>query len=244
MRLNQVIALVQGRKARAAKTLTDAHRVLVADNLKGISRTYQPFDDEGEKLPPERKSVSFNTKQVFAEVLEKLHDFYDVVATQETANQSAKANILVDSVVLIPEVPITVLLFFEKQLIDLLTFTRKLPVLPVDKTWSWDDNKGCFVSESEETTRTQKVPEVVVKYAATKEHPAQTEMFAVDKTVGIWKTIHMSGALPKCERDYMIERIEKLQDAVKSARESANSVVVEKGMSGIGTKFVDFIFNG
>jgi len=242
MKLNQVIALVQGRKARATKTLTDAYR-WKDEMLKGISRTYKPNDEDGEKLPSENKVVPLHAETVIKGVTSRLTDLYNTVITQETANQEARADIIIDGGILLAGVPITVLLFFEKQLIDLLTFTKSIPVLPVDKTWKWEQQKGCWVTDPEITTRTTKLPKVIVKYNATKEHPAQTEMYSEDKITGHWSTIHMSGAVPKTKKDDIINRIEKMQDAVKQAREKANGLDVPS-MSQAGEIFIDHIFNG
>ena len=111
----------------------------------------------------------------------------------------------------------------EKQLTDLRTLAQNLPTLPTDRVWSMDGAKNCWVTDPEQTVKTQKVIEPIVKYDATKEHPAQTELISKDKTIGHWSTIHTSGALTKTHRNTIITRIEKLQDAVKVAREEANS---------------------
>lgn len=163
------------------------------------------------------------------------------MATQEYANTSAKANIIVAGETILEDVPISVLLFLEKQLVDLRTLATNLPTLPTDRVWMKDDPKNCYVTGSEQTVKTQKKVEVIVKYEATKEHPAQTELINVDKTVGHWTTIHLSGALPEKERDAIIERIEKLQDAVKVAREHANSVEVAE-QSAFGKSVLSYIF--
>jgi len=242
MKLNQVIALVQGRKARATKTLTDAYRCWSPENLKGLTKTYKPLDEDGDKLPSESKVVPLHADEVIKTVISRLNEYYDAVATQDIANQSARAAIVVGDTVVIPDVPVTVLLFFEKQLINLLTFTKSLPVLPMDKTWKWEQQRGCWITNEEETTRTAKLPKVIVKYAATKEHPAQTEMYNQDVIVGHWTTVHISGAIPKVEKDDMIERIEQLQEAVKKAREFANGIDIGKEMSKAGQTLVNYIF--
>lgn len=242
MKLNQVIAIVQGRKARAVKTLTDAYRCWEGDKLKGLTRTYKPLDEAGEKLPSESRVVPLHADVVIAKVIGRMNEYYDAVVTQETANQNANGSIVVGGKNVLSNVPVTVLLFFDKQLVDLLTFAKSLPVLPVDKEWVWDQKRGCWVTKPEETTRTQKLPKVVVKYPATPEHPAQTEMYSEDKIVGHWSTVHMSGAVPKVTKDKIIGRIEHLQDAVKKAREDANGIVIDKGMSTVGQTLVDYIF--
>ena len=242
MKLNQVIALVQGRKARAAKVITDAYRCWDLSLLSGLTKTYKPLDEEGEKLPSENKVVSIRAWEVINKVIEYQCEYFDAVMTQEDANQIAKANIEVDGEVILKDIPVTSLLFLEKRLVDLLTFAKSLPTLSIDKEWSYDNNRGCFVTKSEETSRSKKLPEKVVKYEATKEHPAQVEMFGVDKVVGNWTTIHMSGALEKERKDNIIRRIEKLQDAVKKAREEANNNPVT-GMKNSGTAFIEYIFD-
>lgn len=242
MKLNQVIALVQGRKARAAKAITDAHRCWDLSLLSGLAKTYKPLDEEGEKLPAESKTVSIRAWEVIKKVIEYQCEYFDAVMTQEDANQSAKANIEVDGKVILKDVPVTSLLFLEKRLVDLLVFTKGLPILSIDKEWSYDNNRGCFVTKPEETSRSKKLPEKVVKYEATKEFPAQVEMFGVDKVVGNWTTIHMSGALERERKDKIIRRIEKLQDAVKKAREEANNNIIS-GMKDSGSIFVKYIFD-
>jgi hypothetical protein len=241
MKLNQVIALVQGKKARATRVLTDVYKGWNTIALSGITKTYSPSDEEGEKFPDEKKEVQMRVGEVIDKLKVRLADYYNIVATQEGANQHACADVKIGDNTLLSQVPITVLLFFEKQIVDLLTFTKSLPILPTEKVWTFDKTKDCYVTTAEETTKTQKRPEVIVKYQATKEHPAQTEMFSVDKTVGHWKTVHMSGALPATEREEFIERLEKLQDAVKSAREEANSSEVSN-VSDYGKVLLDYIF--
>ncbi|MHC4346346.1 MAG: DUF7873 family protein, partial [Planctomycetota bacterium] len=137
------------------------------------------------------------------------------------------ADILVGAGCIAKNVPVAVLLFLEKQLAGLRTLASELPTLPTDKVWSWDAAKNCWVTEAEQSVKTQKVIEPIVKYDATPEHPAQTELISKDRTIGHWSTIHLSGALPEMERNAIVTRIETLQDAVRLAREKANSGEVE-----------------
>jgi len=241
MRLNQVIALVQGKKSKAQKLLTTVHHGWHKDRITGITRTYQPIDEDGQVFPPESRIVQLRVSDALQTVQKELYDFLNIVATQEYANTEAKADVEVGNNILLDNVPVSVLLFLEKQLIDLRTLATNLPTLPTDCVWTLDDNKNCYVTNSEKTVKTQKKVEVIVKYEATKEHPAQTDLINIDKTVGYWTTIHLSGALPEAERDAIVERIEKLQDAVKIAREQANSLEVTS-KTGFGKIILDYIF--
>ncbi|HIJ70636.1 MAG TPA: hypothetical protein HPP87_04645 [Planctomycetes bacterium] len=158
----------------------------------------------------------------------------------DSSSTSAKADVIVAGDTILSDVPVSVLLFLEKQLIDLRTLANNLPTLPTDKIWKLDVAKNCYVTEPEQTVKTQKKIEPIVKYHATKEHPAQTDLISVDKTIGHWVTIHLSGALPEKERDTIIERIEKLQDAIKIAREQSNSAEVLKAE--IAENILGYIF--
>lgn len=227
MKLNQVIALVAGKKTKAQKLLTTVHHSWHKDRITGITRTYTPKDEDGEIFPPESRVVQLRVGDALSAVQNEIEGFFNIVATQEYANTSAKADIVVDDHPILVGVPVSALLFLEKQLIDLYTLASNLPTLPTDRVWREDEAKNCWVTEPEETVKTQKKVEVIVKYDATPEHPAQTDLVNIDRTIGHWKTIHLSGALPEADRDDMVKRIEKLQDAVKIARESANSQDVE-----------------
>ncbi len=241
MRLNQIIALVQGKKTKAQKLLTTVHHGWHKDRITGITRTYIPKDEDGEVFPSESRIVQLRIGVALKTVQKELVDFLNIVATQEYANTTAKSDIAVAGKIILKDVPISALLFLEKQLVDLRTLAINLPTLPTDRVWNLDEAKNCYVTESEQTVKTQKKAEVIVLHAPTKEHPAQTQLINVDRTIGHWDTIHLSGALPEKERDTIIERIEKLRDAVKVAREHANSVEVTE-QSDFGKSVLGFIF--
>lgn len=239
-KLNQIIAVVQGKKSRAQKLLTEAHRGWHKDAISGISKTYRPKAEDGDQLPPESKAIHLDVPTKIAETMEQLASFYDVVLTQETGNTEARGTVEVNGSAFLVAMPITTLLFMEKQLIDLHTFVANLPTLPADRAWKFDDNRNCYATEPTESTRTQKTPKVVVKYDATKEHPAQTELFVEDVSVGTWTTTYFSSAMPSRNQAQILARIEGLQDAVKSAREAANSIEVDQMK--FGRKLLSYVF--
>lgn len=240
MRLNQVIALVSGKKARVLKKISDAHHGWKDGLLSGIVRVYTPKNEDGEKFPSESKQVQIRVLPTIGRMLEGMSDFYDCVLTQECANQLARADVVVGGETLLAGLPVTTILFLEKQVVDLLAFARNLPVLSSDKVWHKDSAKDCFVSEYEETTKTRKVLKALVKYEATAEHPAQTETYNVDEVIGHWKTLHLSGAVTAEYKDEVIQRLCALQDALKSAREEANSVEID--MKCMGENVFSFVF--
>ena len=241
MRLNQIIALVQGKKTRATKQLTELHHGWKADRISGISRTYSPKEEDGDIFPAENKMVQVSVLAALEPVKKELADFYNIVATQERGNTTACADVVIDEKTILAAVPVSLLLFLEKQLIDLRTLITNLPTLPEEKEWAWDNAKNCWVSKQEQTIKTQKKIEPIVKYQATPEHPAQTDLITMDRIIGTWNTIHLSGALPKYQKEQYLHRAQMFYDAVKIAREEANSaeVVVEKRF---GESVLDYLF--
>ena len=137
---------------------------------------------------------------------------------------TATADVKVGDNAILANVPVPYLLFLEKQLTDLRTFVDKMPVLDEAENWSKDDATGLFKTEPIRTHRSAKVIKPIVKYDATPEHPAQTDLISEDVVVGFWVQVKQSGAITRGDRRKLLERIETLLNAVKSARESANSV--------------------
>jgi hypothetical protein len=240
-KLNQIIAITAGKKAQAHKTITEAYQTLQkAALLEGVSRTYRPRDEEGEQLPPEKKLVQAKVYQSVGSVGDALTELFDVVATQDYANCQARADVVVDGATLAKGVPVTHLLFLEKQLVDIHTFVEKLPTLDPGESWEYNADADCYASEPHQTTKTKKVMKNHVKAEATKEHPAQVETYTEDVVVGYWTTVKFSGALPARERNEMLQRVRKLQEAVKAAREEANGLAVE--VKKTGAPILQYVF--
>src|SRR6188508_2919115 len=128
--LNKLIAIESGVKTGAKRKETDLYHVLQKNTLlNGINRTYQPKDDDGDKLPSETTLVQVKVEKVIKELSTELTRLFDVTLTKEVGNSNAKADVTVDGKVLLKQVPVTYLLFLEKQLVDINTFVGKLPVL-------------------------------------------------------------------------------------------------------------------
>ncbi len=241
-RLNQIIAVEKGIKSRALQDLTEAHHALQKPALlSGISRTYRPKDEEGEPLPPKSTLVQVKTEEIIRETVAILTRLFDVTATKDWTNCRARADIMVDGQTLLSQVPATYLLFLEKQLVDLVTFIRKLPVLDASEAWTFDSSADSWATEPVQTVRTKKIPRNHVKAEATEKHPAQVDVYYEDVTVGYWRTVKFSGALPAKRVNELLDRVERLQQAVKFAREEANTTEVEDQK--VGEKVFAYLFS-
>jgi hypothetical protein len=240
LRLSQVIAVEKQIKTRVNSDGAELHKSNQKPDLfNGMSRTYEKKDDEGEDLPGEQKLV----QQRAAENLDLWSalwtELLDVVATKDWGNVNARTDLVVNGEKLVENVPVTYLIWLEKQLDDFRTFVDKLPVLDPSKAWKHEANSGLYVTDPIRTARHKKVARVLLKVEATEHHPAQAEVIHDDVLVGYWSNISTSGALPESRRRQLLERTDALKKAVKQAREEANSEKVEEVF--VGSKIASWI---
>lgn len=240
LKLNQAIAIEKGVKSRAYSEIGEIHKLLQKPDLvNGFLKSYQKSNDEGLDLPNEIKKVQINAEVALKRIAAISSEAWDVEATKDLGNTTAFADVVVEGQTLLKRAPATLLLFLEKQLTDLRTLVDKVVVLSDDKEWAKDEKTTLWKSEPRKTHRTEKVQKAIVKYDATPQHPAQTEMVTQDVLVGYWTTVDFSGGLPTSRRRELLDRIDLLTRAVKSAREQANLVEVEK--VAVGQALFDYI---
>lgn len=240
-KLNQIVAVTQGKKSSAEKAFTSIYQTLgKAELFSGISRSYKPSDEEGETLPSETKFPQLKVADAILSARTVLTELFDVVATQDKANTQAKADIKVGDKVIASDVPVTHLMFLEKQLVDVQTFVSKLPTLDAAERWEYDSNTDCFATGVSETNRTTKKLRNHVVAEATDKHPAQVQVYNEDVKVGVWSTVKYSGAIDVKTKNRYLANIKALVEAVKFAREEANSMSVTDVKE--AKDILDFIF--
>lgn len=229
VKLNQILAVEKGKKARTYAQISEIYKAIQKGGLfTGMTRSYQPKnDDDNERLPAENVLVQQRVPELIATVRAETIEAWDITATKEWGNVEAVADIVVGGVTLVAEAPVTYLLYLEKQLKDLHAFVSTLPTLDPAETWTYDPAIDAYATGETQTHRSQKRPRVIVKYDATEQHPAQTEIFTEDEIVGFWTIRKFSGAMQAADRKAMLDRVEALMEAVKQARELANGIDVE-----------------
>lgn len=226
-KLNQIIAIEKGVKSKALRGITDLyHEAQKVQLFSGISRTYRPKNDDGDQLPPESTLVQLRADAILGKMSADLTRLFDVTLTKDLANTEAMSDIVVGGETLATSVPVTYLMFLEKQLTDVRTFISKLPTLDPAMQWHWDSAVGAYATDPAETFRSKKVPRVLVKAEATDKHPAQVDVWQEDVVDGYWSTTKFSGALPADRVETLLDRVDALINAVKFAREQANSITI------------------
>ncbi len=228
-KLNQIIAVEKGVKSRVYSFLSSTYKAFQKPGLfNGLARQYQKKDEDGEDYPAENVRVQQNASALLQEIGEQMTELFDVTAQKDWANCDAKSDVEVDGQVILKNVPATYLLFLEKQLNDLKDELNKLPELDPGHDWTLDPSSSLYKAAPTFTTKTKKVPKVIVKYDATEHHPAQTEIVQIDEVVGTWQTVQHSGAIPASSKKKMQKRLVALIKAIKFARENANEADAEK----------------
>lgn len=223
-KLNAVVAVEKEVAARIKSKVTAIyHTFQKPDLFNGFSKIYQPIDEEGERYAPENKKVVCNTTDMLKSLSKLLTEFFDITLTKDVGNTFASSDIIVNGQTIASNVPITFLIFLEKQLVDIRTNINSIPILDINEDWTHDENSNLYKTENIKTHKTKKVPFRFVKYEPTVNHPAQVEILTRDDIVGHWNTVKMSGAISIPDKEKLFENIEKLIKAVKIAREQANS---------------------
>jgi len=241
VKLNQVIAITNGKKSQAQNALTKIYQTLDKKDLfSGVDRTYRAKNEDGDQKPPEKKIVQTTVIKAIKGAVEACSDMINFVATLDIGNCSAKADIKIDGKVLAKDVPATHLIFLEKQVLNMINFIAKFPILDAAEEWSWNPSTGCYTSEVRKSSSTAKVLGHKVIYEATKEHIAQVETFTIDEIVGEWSTILLSGNISADAKEKLHKKAVILSDAIKTAREEAN--MVQATESDIGNSIMNYLF--
>jgi hypothetical protein len=226
-RLSQIVNVQKGVANTVNREVTDRyHQLQRPPLLTGISRTYLPKDEDGDQLPPESTKVQVTAKDVLTENAKALTRLFDITATKDWGNCEARADVTVDGQTILAQVPATYLLFLEKQLVDIATVWRAIPLLDPAEDWIADPTTGVWRTPGAGTVRTRKVPRNHVVAEATERHPAQVQVYHEDVTAGTWTTVKFSGAIDAATKTAILTRVEKLLHAVKYAREEANATLV------------------
>lgn len=227
-RLNQIIAVEKGVRDQADHSFRHAATAVTSGGpLTGLTRTYRPRDEDGERLPSQSTRVQVTVDHVNLRLAQDLGRLWNVTATKDWANTQASASVDVDGETLIEDAPGTFLIWFEKQLAQLRGYLAALPVLDPAEEWHYDPTSNVYRAEPEVNVRSHKVPRANVLYPATPEHPAQVQAYMVDEPAGEWTVTKFSGAIPEARRVELLDRVDTLARAVKHAREEANQQTVE-----------------
>jgi hypothetical protein len=245
-KLCEVIAVEKGLQGTCQKILEEATKTLKDKeaHFVGFHKRYEPFAEEEKTTESidEHKAMDTTVRAKLLYMFESFVNYVDAVAQKEATNQVAKADLVVDGIIILEKVPATSLLTLETQLTAIRGVFEQIPTLPPGIDFEKDPQHGTDVWKrvhDDVTFRTRKEPKSKVLYDATKEHPAQIEKWSENVNIGKYITTFWYGMLSPSEKSEMLAKIDKLIRSTKQARQRANTTEVVH--TNIGQKLVDYL---
>lgn len=239
--LSQAINTERRAKSNGNKALSQLQKDLKQKlaQMTGYLKTYRPLDPEDlEVEPTEQTNVQIKAEDILSKVQYRMTDMWDVILTREAGNTTAFADIVVGETVIARDVPVTFLLGLGKQLDDLMSILRDIPVHDPAETWT-PVGDGTYAAAVRTTKRTKKIPYSFQLAPATDKHQGQFLKETEDRITGYYERIAYTGTVLPERKARLIERLEALQRAVLAARERGNHTMVPK--RSIGRDLFDYL---
>jgi len=222
-----------------------------------MTKTYQAFT-EGDKDIPEKESKLMTTTVM--DRLEYTNKFIanaiNVISTQEKTNTVAKADITIKDddgnkiATIAKDVPVSALLQLEKKFVDFRAVFDKIPTFNTETHWVKGINASgveCYqISEPVKTVRTR--TEIITE--SFNPNPDQnSDKFKLEPRekkvttpVGEYTTMNKTGRISPRDKANMLERLDQVIKAIKSARSEANNTdIIEMNF---GRDMMKYILNG
>lgn len=200
------------------KHLFEEKRSSFVPNKEGLLPASEVQSDIQSTVPQEFKWISG--------IMTKAMDTSYGVAE---GNMLSRADVIMDDgSVVLSNVPATALMELEKRVSEIHELIKTAPTLDPAKGFRLDPDRGKDIFKAREITktRTQKAQRVIVKYAATEHHPAQTELVSEDVPIGTITEQEWSGLITPARKSELLEKTEELKRAVKKAKFRANEVTL------------------
>jgi hypothetical protein len=242
--LHELLAVEGALKGRAAEMLAEAEVTFTKkqDHFLGLEKTYTPFDEKDAPLGgvEERKELAETVISKLEWVQGHVVEYLDAVLQKELTNQTARADLEIDGVILAGDLPATFLLGLETKLQQVRKCFAAAPTMQPGVDWRLDPALGDHVHRAvhdRQNFRTKKTIQHKVLVQPTKEHPAQIEKWTEDIPVGRITQRWWTGTLSVARKAQLLGRIDKLIDSCRQARQRANTAEV------VGRNIGSILFN-
>lgn len=253
--------------------MTKLHEVLAAEDTmtkaadKMVHETMEKFSKHGEFFTgamrtlkrvggsPEDQAIeqaNRRTKELPTTVPETVEYAMNIVAKaldtklqKHAANQNAGADIVVNGLTLMDNVPVDYLLDLEKQIPKWKEMFAKMPTLDPSKEWK-TERTHVYKTDPVMSAQTEKILYPVVLAPATDHHPAQIKESSRDQVMGTYEDIFLSGAVTSQKKADIFALCDALLVGVKEARMRANTQEAPKPAvsSAVVTSLFTNILNG
>lgn len=218
--------LMKGRVVEQQSKLTE-------DNL-----LYPEFPNKTESMPVAETAIG-----KINWVLQHASAYYDLSAQKDAANCKAKANLVINGVAILKDLPAITLLFIENKLKGIRDLISQTKTLDAARNWHQHTAQS-DVWESDPNTRVIKQPEqdFVTAAPASDKHAAQVREITVERIRAVSTATELSGFMPTAEKADLLMRCDELIQAAKQARQTANDQEVADVR--IAKPIFDYLLNG
>ena len=245
-KLHELLAVRGSLKAQAAKVLLDLSNTFEKKHhhFTAKLKTYTPLGEDAPSKTEEESALQTTVRRELAWIQPYLAKNIDSHFQIALGNTTAAADIvLADGKRLATGVPASTLLELEDTVEGLRKFIETIPTLDPAKGFRPDpaQEPGVYVSREVEKTRTQMQKRAIVMYPATDKHPAQTQLVDEQVPIGVIREREWSSMLTPAEKGDLLDRVEQLSRAIKSARSQANEADVPV-TTGIGSTLLAYVF--
>lgn len=246
-KLHELLAVEADKNNIATKLVAESQATLgkKPDHFMGFTKSLTYFDDKrAAENAEETKLVVSTVDENLEYTFNHVASYFDVILQKELTNQTAVADLVVDGVTFGKGLPATFLLGMETRLKNLRPLFEAIPTLPPAIAWEDDINagEGHFRSPKTMVPRTEKQVKFVTLAPATDKHPAQVKDWTEDVPVAKVETVAYSGMWTVEQKAGALDRLDVLLQAVKKARQRANTAEVVDGQ--IGGILTDYITDG
>lgn len=234
-KLYEILAAESSVKAQADKSLAETEAKFKKEVLfQGHTKTLQhlvsnPENEAREAQFKENKPVAttvFDTLQYSLNLWAKLEN---LLATKNTTNCSAMADLTFRGRVVATQIPVDELMGLEARLTKLRGILQGIPTLDASQNWENDVTKGpgyFKTTEDAVTLKTERVIETNIVVQATDKFPAQVKESSRDAVVGTIVLRKFSGAATTYQLAETLTVVDELIVEVKQARNRANAIDV------------------
>ena len=252
-KLHELLAVDTQVKGQAEAARKDLMNTFEKKRHSHFSRKTITFFSDKDGVAPKveaHQDLQTTIRRELKWIGEKLAGALDIGHQVDVANTMAAADVVLDNgKVLLEKVPTTSLLQMAHRIKELQEFVAAIPTLDPAQGFKEDESmstEGDTVHKAldVEKSRTEKSFDYVVMVQPTDKHPAQVKELSIDKVIGHTLTQEWSGLITTAEKGDMLDRVEEVSRAVKSARARANELELQVASHKIGERILNYVFKG
>lgn len=175
-------------------------------------------------------------------VFDVASEYFDLVAQKDATNCTAKADLIIDGKVIKADVPAVTLLFIENKFKVIRAVVEAVKTLDPAKNWkATQENNDVYSTDPITNIVKEAIEEYKIIVQATDKHPAQTQKIVTHEIRATKSNTELSGLISSKEKSKMLQKIDKLINACKQARQTANNQ--ETANVKIAQSLFDYIIN-